>query len=141
LFDVWNSSASYINSKSHPPIPDPRVNNDNAFAESLFRTTKYHLSYPLKSFTSLHEARRWTENFVSYYKTEHKYRPLNFITPEQKHLNQDIKLLQKRRKKLEQKRTQHPTRLDPEQSYNGNETFLQRLENGIKKQIHLRKYS
>jgi len=31
----------------------PRVTNDNAFAVSLFHTTNYHQSYPLKRFRDL----------------------------------------------------------------------------------------
>jgi transposase InsO family protein len=31
----------------------PGVRNDNAYAESLFRTMKYHQSYPLRRFRSL----------------------------------------------------------------------------------------
>ena len=39
---------------AHPPIhattPRPRVSDDNAFAEALFRTAKYRPAFPLKGF-------------------------------------------------------------------------------------------
>lgn len=93
-----------------PSHSRPRVSNDNAFAESLFRTTKYHPSYPPDGFTSLDHARQWAENFVNYYNAEHKHRALNFVTPQQKHCGEDVELLENRKEILEQKRLENPTR-------------------------------
>jgi len=42
----------------------PRVSNDNAYAESLFRTCKYRPDYPKKLFGCLQEAQAWTHKFV-----------------------------------------------------------------------------
>ena len=88
----------------------PRVSNDNAFAESLFRTTKYHPSYPPDGFESLESARDWANNFLNYYNFEHKHRSLNFVTPDQKHTSKDVEILKKRKKVLEQKRQDNPSR-------------------------------
>jgi len=37
----------------------PRVSNDNAYAESIFRTCKYRPDYPHKGFATLDDARIW----------------------------------------------------------------------------------
>jgi transposase InsO family protein len=44
----------------------PRVSDDNAFVESLFRTAKYRPEFPAKGFADLTEARRWASLFVSW---------------------------------------------------------------------------
>lgn len=42
----------------------PRVSDDNAFVESLFRTAKYRPEFPAKGFADLEEARQWASSFV-----------------------------------------------------------------------------
>lgn len=42
----------------------PRVSNDNAYAESWFRTIKYHQSYPLPRFRDLLSVQTWLNGFV-----------------------------------------------------------------------------
>ena len=49
-----------------PSFSRPRVSNDNAFAESLFRTCKYRPNYPSRPFGSIDEARQWTLSFVQW---------------------------------------------------------------------------
>jgi putative transposase len=39
----------------------PRVSNDNAFAESIFRTLKYHHSYPRRRFRDILFVREWVD--------------------------------------------------------------------------------
>lgn len=68
-----------------PSFSRPRVSNDNAYAESLFRTCKYRPDYPSKPFGSLEEARAWTQKFVRWYNNEHKHSSLKFVTPAQRH--------------------------------------------------------
>ena len=63
----------------------PRVSNDNAFAESLFRTCKYRPNYPSKPFDTIEEARIWTLEFVRWYNHQHKHSGLKFVTPAQRH--------------------------------------------------------
>lgn len=68
-----------------PSFSRPRVSNDNAYAESLFRTCKYRPDYPSKPFGSLEEARAWTKKFVRWYNNEHRHSGLKFVTPAQRH--------------------------------------------------------
>lgn len=42
----------------------PRVSNDNAYSESLFRTFKYRPAFPKEGFSSLQEAREWVHGLV-----------------------------------------------------------------------------
>jgi putative transposase len=44
-----------------PSYSRPRVSDDNAFAEALFRTAKYRPEFPLKGFSDLDAARQWAE--------------------------------------------------------------------------------
>ena len=42
-----------------PSYSRPRVSDDNAYAEALFRTAKYRPEFPAKGFTDLDAARAW----------------------------------------------------------------------------------
>ncbi len=55
-----------------PSYSRPRVSNDNAYSESLFRTTKYRPDYPSKGFECLEEAQAWVLGFVRWYNLERK---------------------------------------------------------------------
>jgi putative transposase len=57
-----------------PSFSRPRVSNDNAYAESLFRTCKYRPDYPVNGFATIDEARAWMLTFTRWYNTEHKHR-------------------------------------------------------------------
>ena len=46
-----------------PSYSRPRVSDDNAFAESVFRTAKYRPEYPTKGFSDLQAARDWAASF------------------------------------------------------------------------------
>jgi putative transposase len=60
----------------------PRVRNDNPFSESQFKTQKYQPDYPGR-FNDIHHARLWTEEYVTWYNTEHHHSGLACFTPEQ----------------------------------------------------------
>jgi putative transposase len=45
----------------------PRVSDDNAFVESLFRTAKYRPEFPSTGFADLEAARAWATGFVHWY--------------------------------------------------------------------------
>lgn len=60
----------------------PRVSNDNPFSESQFKTQKYQPDYPGR-FDSLAHARRWCEDYFSWYNVEHHHSGLSGFTPEQ----------------------------------------------------------
>ena len=44
-----------------PSFSRPRVSNDNAYAEALFRTAKYCPLWPERPFDTLDEARLWAD--------------------------------------------------------------------------------
>ncbi len=48
----------------------PRVSDDNAFIESLFRTLKHGPIAPPKRFASIEQARTWVATFMRWYNTE-----------------------------------------------------------------------
>lgn len=79
-----------------PSFSRPSVSNDNPFSESLFRTLKYCPAYPSNPFENRDEAQAWVEKFVSWYNTKHLHSGINFVTPESKHLGEDIEILKKR---------------------------------------------
>ncbi len=79
-----------------PSFSRPGVSNDNPFSESLFRTLKYHPTYPFKPFSSLAEAREWVYHFVRWYNTEHLHSGIKFVTPDQRHSGEDVKILKNR---------------------------------------------
>ena len=88
----------------------PRVSNDNAFVESLFRTLKYCPSWPSQGFETLTEARKWAARFMHWYNNEHKHSALKFVTPAQRHRGEDIAILEQRHELYEQKKREHPSR-------------------------------
>jgi transposase InsO family protein len=88
----------------------PRVSNDNAYAESIFRTCKYRPDYPHKGFIDLEAARVWVMNFVCWYNQEHKHSGLKFITPEQRHSGKDDPVMQHRKAVYEAARASNPRR-------------------------------
>lgn len=88
----------------------PRVSNDNAYAESLFRTAKYRHDFPIEGFSSLEEARVWVLKFVRWYNTEHRHSAINFVTPNQRHAGEDDLILAARKKVYQAAKERNPTR-------------------------------
>lgn len=74
----------------------PRVSNDNAYSESLFRTVKYRPDYPYKGFATLDDARDWVLSFVNWYNYDHKHSGLKFVTPHERHARLDAEIRRKR---------------------------------------------
>jgi len=74
----------------------PAVSNDNPYSESLFGTLKYRPLMPVRPFESIEQARQWVIGLVDWYNQEHRHSGIKFVTPEQRHLGQDVDLLQKR---------------------------------------------
>lgn len=93
-----------------PSHSRPRVSNDNAFAEALMRTAKYHPSLPPSGFADLSLAREWAHDFVHQYNHEHKHSSLKFVTPAQKHSGQDIEILDARKLTYQNARARNPLR-------------------------------
>jgi transposase InsO family protein len=78
----------------------PRVSNDNAFSEALFRTCKYVPNWPTRGFATIDEARTWVQGFVRWYNLEHLHSALRFVTPDQRHRGEDRPLLAERHRVL-----------------------------------------
>jgi putative transposase len=68
-----------------PSYSRPRVSDDNAFAEALFRTTKYCPQFPARGFADLDAARQWAGCFVRWYNEEHRHSGIGYVTPAQRH--------------------------------------------------------
>lgn len=62
----------------------PRTPNDNPQIESLFSTVKNCPDYP-GQFELIEEARKYFEQFFSWYNHEHYHTSLNMITPHDAH--------------------------------------------------------
>lgn len=88
----------------------PRVSNDNAFIESMFRTLKYSPRWPSQGFVTLEEARAWANEFMDWYNNKHKHSALKFVTPAQRHRGEDIDLLAKRHEVYEKAKAANPER-------------------------------
>lgn len=88
----------------------PGVSNDNPYSESLFKTLKYHSTYPNKPFKDSDEARQWVEKFVEWYNYYHKHSGIKFITPHQRHIGEESTLLAHRKKVYQQAKSMKPER-------------------------------
>ena len=93
-----------------PSYSRPRVSDDNAYAESLFRTAKYRPEFPAKGFDDLHAARAWASAFVRWYNVEHRHSGIRYVTPAQRHAGLDAAILQDRHALYTQARDRHPAR-------------------------------
>ena len=71
---------------------------------------KYRPNWPTSGFESLADTRDWVDDFVVWYNTEHKYSKLNFVTPSERHTQQDGKILTKRKQVLENAKAANPNR-------------------------------
>ncbi len=88
----------------------PSVSNDNPYSESLFATLKHRPLMPVKPFESIDQARQWAIGLVDWYNQEHRHSAIRFVTPQQRHLGQDLQLLEKRSEIYAQARAQNPQR-------------------------------
>jgi transposase InsO family protein len=93
-----------------PSYSRPRVSDDNAFAESLFRTAKYRPEFPAQGFEALDGARAWAAEFVRWYNVEHRHSGIRYVSPQQRHTGQDQAILAARHTLYRQARQRHPAR-------------------------------
>jgi len=93
-----------------PSHSRPRVSNDNAYSEALFRTCKYVPDFPSKGFADLTQARQWVDRFTRAYNTEHRHSGIRFVTPEQRHQGKDTAILAQREALYQAAKTRHPSR-------------------------------
>ena len=87
----------------------PRVSNDNPFIESLFKTLKYRVNYPLR-FRDLDHAREWLAGFVHWYNTEHLHSAIGHVTPKQLRTGKARKIFERRNAVMQQARADYPER-------------------------------
>ena len=76
-----------------PSYSRPRVSDDNAYAESLFRTAKYRPEFPTKGFADLDQARTWAASFVHWYNVDHRHSGIRYVSPSQRHAGDDLAIL------------------------------------------------
>ncbi|MGF6875405.1 hypothetical protein OKW35_004877 [Paraburkholderia sp. MM5477-R1] len=93
-----------------PSYSRPRVSDDNAYAEALFRTAKYRPEFPVTGFEDLNAARTWAAGFVQWYNFEHRHSGIRYVTPAQRHAGDDRALLAARHALYERARERNPAR-------------------------------
>jgi putative transposase len=93
-----------------PSYSRPRVSDDNAYAESLFRTAKYRPEFPVKGFATLQAARDWGAAFVHWYNVEHKHSCIRYVSPQQRHAGEDQAILAARHALYTNAKESHPAR-------------------------------
>jgi transposase InsO family protein len=93
-----------------PSYSRPRVSDDNAYAESLFRTAKYRPEFPIKGFSDLDEARAWAAQFVHWYNHDHRHSGIRYVSPAQRHAGEDHAILAARHALYTRAREAKPAR-------------------------------
>ncbi len=93
-----------------PSYSRPRVSDDNAFAEALFRTAKYRPEFPARGFSDLEAARNWAARFVRWYNIEHRHSGIRYVSPNQRHAGEDREILAARHALYTEARRRHPAR-------------------------------
>lgn len=93
-----------------PSYSRPRVSDDNAFAESLFRTAKYRPEFPSTGFADLTAARTWAAQFVHWYNHGHRHSGIRYVSPAQRHAGQYANILATRHALYVQARERNPRR-------------------------------
>jgi putative transposase len=93
-----------------PSYSRPRVSDDNAFVESLFRTAKYRPEFPAKGFADVHAAREWAHRFGHWYNNEHRHSGIRYVSPAQRHTGEDKVILAARHELYTKARERNPRR-------------------------------
>lgn len=93
-----------------PSYSRPRVSDDNAFAEALFRTAKYRPEFPADGFNDLDAARAWAMRFTHWYNFEHKHSGIQYVSPAQRHAGEDQLILEARHAVYLAARQRNPAR-------------------------------
>jgi transposase InsO family protein len=93
-----------------PSYSRPRVSDDNAFAEALFRTAKYRPEFPAKGFADLAAARGWAAEFVRWYNVDHRHSGIRYVSPAQRHAGDDRAILAARHALYTAARERNPAR-------------------------------
>lgn len=87
----------------------PRVSNDNAFAESAFKTFKYRPEIP-ERFGSLADARAFFAKLLAWYNEEHFHTGIALLTPADVHAGTASSIIAARQRVLDAAYQAHPER-------------------------------
>jgi transposase InsO family protein len=93
-----------------PSFSRPRVSDDNAFSEALFRTLKYRPNFPSRPFHGVADATAWVERFVAWYNTQHRHSAIRFVTPDERHFGRESEVLAQRHEVYQRAQLRHPER-------------------------------
>jgi transposase InsO family protein len=93
-----------------PSYSRPRVSDDNAFVESLFRNAKYRPQFPAKGFADINDARAWAADFVRWYNHDHRHSGIRYVSPAQRHAGEDHAILATRHEVYLRAKEQNPAR-------------------------------
>lgn len=93
-----------------PSYSRPRVSDDNAYAEALFRTAKYRPGFPTSGFADLDAARAWAAQFVHWYNVDHRHSGIRYVSPAQRHAGEDQAILAARHDVYQAAQARHPAR-------------------------------
>ena len=93
-----------------PSYSRPRVSDDNAYAESLFRTAKYRPEFPTQGFADLEVARAWAADFMHWHNVDHRHSGIQYVSPSQRHKGEDQAILAARHALYLQARQKNPAR-------------------------------
>ncbi len=93
-----------------PSYSRPRVSDDNAFVESLFRTAKYRPEFPANGFMDLNAARLWAAEFVRWYNHDHCHSGIRYVSPAQRHEGKDLVILAARHQIYQDAKARNPQR-------------------------------
>lgn len=86
------------------------MSNDNAYAESIFKTLKYRPNYQPEGFENIDEARIWVLHFEQWYNQEHHHSGIQYLTPHQRHNGEGQAILDARKAVYEKAKTKYPER-------------------------------
>jgi putative transposase len=87
----------------------PHVSDDNPYSESHFRTLKYRPGFPQR-FGCLQDARSLSQEFFSWYNTEHRHSGLGLLSPAVVHYGLAPEAIKQRRAVLDAAYMAHPER-------------------------------
>ena len=94
-----------------PSFSRPSVSDDNPYSEALFRTVKYHPTFPmLDKFATILDARQWSEKFVLWYNNEHLHSALKFVAPQHRHSGADKAIRANRHQVYQMAKARYPER-------------------------------
>ena len=76
-----------------PSHSRPRVSDDNACADSLFRAAKYRPEFSDQGFADLDAARTWAAGSAHWYNIDHRHSGIRYVAPAQRHGDDDHAIL------------------------------------------------